>query len=273
MALFGMRYLLDFDRIPQGCEAAKELGRSGDPEAFLVLLDVFQDEAAPDPVRQAAGEALTQMSRHSRKLPEVIKKAKSAGERGDHGELIRILTERFERDGAGYVQSAYLIGRAYLRLDHVADANEWFRVAERRNRKAALYGGRIRTLIDESNRRLFAIGDEHFASGDYQTARERYAAASHGLSTDESRRNSAFVRLACAYCMLGDYRDAEQALLQALRHGQNTDSALALSQMLQQLMDRQSPPSKERHQELTAKIRDQASVEIRGLTDLGGSDG
>ena len=143
----------------------------------------------------------------------------------------RILTGGFERGGTGYVQSAYLIGRAYLRLDHLADAKEWFRVAERRNRKAALYGGRIRTLIEQSNQRLFAIGDEQFASGDYQTARERYAAASHGLSANESGRHSAFVRLACAYCMLGDYPDAEQALLQALRHSQNTDSALTLSKL------------------------------------------
>ncbi len=273
MALFGMRYLLDFDRVPEGCDAAKELGRSGDPEAFLVLLDVLQDEAAPEPVRQAAGEALENMSHRSRKLKDVIQKAKSASEEGEHNELIRILTEDFERDGARYVQSAYLIGRAYLRLDHVADAKEWFRVAETRNRKAALYGGRIRTLIDKSNRRLFAIGDERFAAAEYQIARERYAAASHGLSADESRRNSAFLRLACAYCMLGDYRDAEQALLQALRHGQNTDPTLALSQMLQQLLDRQSPPSEERHHQLTTKIRDQAQAIIRRLADLGGSDG
>jgi tetratricopeptide (TPR) repeat protein len=208
------------------------------------------------------------MSRRSRKLREVIENAKSAGEKGDHNELIRILTEHFERQGTGYAQSAFLIGRAYLRLDHVADAKEWFRVAERRNRKAALYGGRIRTLIDESNRRLFAIGDEQFASGDYHAARERYAAASHGLSDDESRRNSAFVRLACSYCMLGNYRDAEQALLQALRHGQNTDSALALSQLLQQLLDRQSPPSNERHQQLKARIQDEAAAVIRRIGDL-----
>ncbi len=268
MALFGMRYLLDFERVAEGAKAAKELGRSGDPEAFLVLLDVFQDEAAPDPVRGAAGEALADMSRRSRKLAKVIEKAKSASEKGDHNELIRILTDNFEREGTGYVQSAYLIGRAYLRLDHLADAKEWFRVAERRNRKAALYGGRIRTLIDESNRRLFAIADEQFASGDYQTARERYAAASHGLSGDESRRNSAFVRLACAYCMLGDYRDAEQALLQALQHGQNTDSALALSQLLQQLLDRQSPPSEERHHQLTARIRDEATAVMGRIGDV-----
>lgn len=266
MTLFGMEYLFDFDRVTQGCEAARELGRAGDPGAFLVLLDVFQDESAPDPVRQAAGEALTEIGKRSSKMTDLVSKAKQAAIESDHGELIRILSEHFERGAPTYVQSAFLIGRAYLRMGHFADAKEWLKVADERNRKAALYGGRIHTLVEETNRRLFSTGDQRFAAGDYQAARERYAAASHSLSHRESTRYSAFLRLACAYSMLGDFRDATQSLIQAKQQGLVSTEAEALQQKLERLLDRQQPPTIEEYRRLALQIRTQVETIMAGLT-------
>lgn len=273
MALFGMRYLLDFERIPQGCEAARGLGRTGDPEALLVLLDVFQDEAAPGPVREAAGQGLTYIIKRSSGLRKPALAAKTASERGDQEKLIRILIENFEQNGGCYVQSAFLIGRAYLRLDRFAEAKKWLQLAEGRNRRAALYGDRIRGLVNETNRRLFAIGDRQFAAGRFQAARAQYAAGAQGLSPREAARYSVHLRLASTSCMRGDFHDAEQALSQILRQDDGNESALALIRLVHRLLDRQAPPSVEQHRKLVAQIREHATAIMCALPDFDPENG
>ena len=248
MMAFCMRYLIDFNRVAEGREAAMALGRARDPGALLVLLDVLNDEEAPESLRTAAGNALDEMSVRYRKYKKLIDELKSVSERGDHAKLIRILPRNFERRGQRYVQTAYLIGRAYERQGHYADAKEWFRVAEFRNKKTPLYGDQITRLIAKCNERLFARGDTLFKSANFLEARERYSAASHGLTQEDTRQYSAFLRLACVYCMLRDYEDADQAVLQDLKTGQKTELSLALNKLLQEALgNRDAEPEEERN--------------------------
>ena len=256
MMSFCMRYLIDFRRVAEGQEAAAALGRARDPQALLVLLDVVNDEEAADSVRKAAADALNGMANRYRKYKKVIHEIKSASEKRDHPRLIEILTTNFEKGQKRYVQAAYVIGREYMREGHYADAKEWFHIAESRNKKTPLYGNQIGKLIAECNESLFAKGDTLFKSGKYHEAKERYSAGSHGLSTEEHERYSAFLRLACVYCKLGDYEDADQAVLLALNHGQETDMSLSLSKLLQDVLDRNTAKPEEERQRLTGGIDD-----------------
>ena len=81
---------------------------------------------------------------------------------------------------------------------------------------------------------LLGEGDEAFARGDFQGARERYARVSLGLESRELRRFALFLRSACVYCALEDYGDARQAVLQALQLDENRDDGLALLELLRQ---------------------------------------
>jgi len=261
MVSFCMRFLIDSRRASEGREAAMALGQAKDPRAIMVLLDVVNDQQADQTVRKAAADALSAMSTDYRKYKQVIAELISASELQDHSRLIEILTINFEKSGAGYVQTAHVIGRAYLRQEHYADAKEWFRIAKTRNIITPFYGNQIQQLIVECDQRLIAKGDELFKSGEYHQARERYSAASHGLSNEESLRYSEFLRLACVYCKLGDYDAADQAGLHALKNGQETDMSLALNKLLQQLLDRNHPRSAQQRERIVSEI-DNLATEI-----------
>jgi len=256
MVSFCMRYLIDAQREAEGREAATALGRARDPRAILVLLDVLNDEQAEETVRKAAADALDTMAGGYRKYKQLINELRSAGEQQDHPRLIELLIENFEKRGNKHVQTAYLVGRSYMRQGHYADAKEWFRIAELRNRHIPFYGNQIKGLIIHCDQRLFAKGDELFKSGKYYEAKERYSAASHGLSEAESTGYSVFLRLACAYCKLGDYEDADQAVLQALKYGQETDMSLSLTKLLQQVRDQEHPKPAQLRQRVVQEIDD-----------------
>ena len=259
MVSFCMRYLIDVHREAEGREAATALGRAKDPRAILVLVDVVTDEQAKETVRKAAADALDTMAGGSRKYKQLINQLKSAGDQQDHPRLIELLIENFEKRGNKHVQTAYVVGRSYMRQGHYADAKEWFRIAELRNRRTPFYGNQIKRLIIDCDQRLFAKGDELFKSGKYYEAKERYSAASHGLSEAESTRYSVFLRLACAYCKLGDYEDADQAVLQALKYGQETDMSLSLTKLLQQVRDQENPKPAQLRQRVVQDIDDLAN--------------
>lgn len=261
MVAFCMRFLVDSRQASEGCEAATALGRAKDPRAILVLLDVVNDQQADQTVRKAAAKALSAVSTGYRKYKQVISELISASETQDNSRLIEILTLNFEKSGAGYVQSAHAIGCAYMRQGHYADAKEWFRIAETRNNITPFYGNQIRRLIFKCDQRLFTKGDELFKLGEYHQARERYSAASHGLSDVESLLYSSFLRLACVYCKLGAYDAADQAGLHALKNGQETDMSLALNKLLQQVLDLEHPRSTQQHQRVVSEI-DNLATEI-----------
>jgi tetratricopeptide (TPR) repeat protein len=279
MMSFCMRYLIDFQRVAEGREAAAALGRTRDPQALLVLVDVINDEAASDVVRKAARDALTDMGGRYRKFKKVINELKSASEQRDHSRLIDTLMRTFETGEKRYAPSAYIIGREYMRAGHYADAKDWFHIAEFRNQKISLYGDQIGGLIAECNERLFAKGDTLFKSGKYYDARERYSAASRELSEQENKKYSGFLRLACVYCKLSDYEDADQAVLQALKYGQQTDMSLSLNKLLQKVLDQKTSKSGEERRRLVAKI-DAVVAEIMDklyaaqlkLNEMGGAE-
>jgi hypothetical protein len=56
------------------------------------------------------------------------------------------------------------------------------------------------------------------------------------------------------YCKLSDYEDADQAVLQALKYGQQTDMSLSLNKLLQKVLDQKTSKSGEERRRLVAKI-------------------
>jgi tetratricopeptide (TPR) repeat protein len=189
----------------------------------------------------------------------------SASERREDARLIDVLTSNFEQKQKRNVQSAFVIARVFMRQGHYADAKEWFRVAEGRNRLTPFYGNQIRQLIIECEQQLFAKGDDLFRAGEFLQARERYSTASHGLSDEENRRYSSFLRLACAYCRLGDYVDADEAVLQALKNNQDMDLSLTLSKLLQQILHHKRWRQGPQRTRLTEQIDQLANEIMEGL--------
>jgi tetratricopeptide (TPR) repeat protein len=250
MMRFCMKFLLHSENEAERCASARSLGHTNDPGAILVLVDVMWDEEEAEPVRKAAGEALHQMSGRLRKHDTIISDLESELEKRNYQGIIDILVENFERGRAKYVQSAYLIGRQYMRLDHYFDAREWLAKAEARNQKFNLYGNRIKVRIQECNAFLLDEADDSFKAGDYQQAKEHYAALDHGLSDAEKQRCAVYLRSACVYCKLADYRNADQAVLAALRFNHDAELALTLPPLLQQvLMPEGKDTATDEHQE------------------------
>ncbi len=233
MMLFCMKYLVNSEDEAERCAAARALGRTNDSGAILVLINVLWDENDTETVRKAAGEALHEMSVRYRKHRTIIADLELEAEQKNYSGIIGILIANFEQGEVRYVQSAYTIGRHYMRLELYADAWSWLVKAESRNRKFYLYGDRIRDWIQVCTTRLLKEADDAFKAADYQQAREHYAALAHCLSDADSRRCAVYLRSACVYCKLKDYRDADQALLQALAHNHEPDLALTLVPLLQ----------------------------------------
>lgn len=262
MMLFCMKYLFHSEDEAERCASAKALGRANDRGALLVLVDVISDEEETEAVHKAAREALHEMGGHFRKFKKIISELESEAEQKNYRGIIEILTTNFEQGETKYAQSAYIIGRHYMRLKRYADAREWLTTANIRNRKFNLYGNRIRYWIEECNTRLLAEADESFKAADYQQAREHYAVLSHGLSDADSQGCAVYLRSACVYCKLKDYRNADQALLQALEHSHDTDLSLTLLPLLQEILglgDKKDEP-KEKHEEIASAIDERVSV-------------
>ncbi len=132
-------------------------------------------------------------------------------------------------------RTAYVIGRQYMRLGQFDSAREWLRGARRHCGKPSFLRESIESHLGACSMQLLAEGDSSFADGDYHKARERYARISQGLARSEEWRLALFLRSACVYCQLCDYEQAGQAILQALKSGEDTDRALALLDLLQKL--------------------------------------
>ena len=117
------------------------------------------------------------------------------------------------------------------------EAREWLTKAKFRNQKFNLYGNRIDYWIGICNRYLLAEADASFRAADYYQAKEHYAFLDHGLNDEEKRQCAIYLRTTCVYCKLKDYKNADQALLQALENNHQTDYALELVPLLRQLLE------------------------------------
>jgi len=175
--------------------AARALGGARDPEALLVLLDVATDEEAEQSVRLAAREALGEVAKRYRKRQSVIQTLLSAADDSEFQTLIGILIVNFERGEEGYVQSAYVIAREYFRLGEYEDARSWFRKANARDRKAAVYRGKIEPRIAACNERIVAEGDQQFSEGNYNEAKRLFTDASAGLDDRDKQKLSPHLRM------------------------------------------------------------------------------
>lgn len=228
-----MRVLVESGDEGKRCLAAQELATKKDLRALLVLTDVAADADEKSRVREAARKGLHLMAVLYRKQRVRIATLESAVEREDPQGVIDVLNGSFEMPANTKMQSAYVIGRQYMRLGRYADAREWLTRAGRRGSRSPLYKDRIRRLVAACNEELVAEGDASFEAGDYQGARERYARLSQGLDDQEKQRFAVFLRSACAYCRLDSYSDALQAVLHALKTDQKTEESLTLIQLLQ----------------------------------------
>jgi len=263
MMLFCMKYLVHLEDDAERAHSARALGRAKDPGALLTLANLTWDEEEPEAVRKAASEALREMSRRFRAYATLIPDLEAAAEQRDFLRVIDLITVNFEQTNRKHVQSAYIIGRHYMRLERYADARDWLEKAEFRNRKFNLYGNRIRRWIQECNTRLLKEADAMFNAADYQGAREHYAVLSHGLSEADRRPWAIYLRSACVYCKLRHYRDADQALIQALDHQQAPDLVLTLSPLLQEILgrgDKGSALSQEQAEQIERAIDERASA-------------
>lgn len=245
MVHFCLKFLVHSEDEEERCASARALGRANDPGALLVLLDVSLDDEEKVPVRRAAGEALHELGDHLRKYKKIITDIELCAEQADYQGIIKILTANFEKGTTRYAQSAYLIARLYMRLRRYVAAREWLMTAEIRNRRFNLYGNQIQRWIGLSNTRMLEEADDAFRNQSYQDAKKRYAALDQGLDDADRQRFAIYLRTACVFVELRDYRNADQALLQALSKNHGTDLALTLVPLLQEVMkssDRQTVP-------------------------------
>ncbi len=253
---FCLDFLVNAKNETERRRAATELGRANDPRALLVLVDVINDESVEEGIREAARDALLDMGEKRRGFNKPIAGLMAAAEAKDHERTVELLMTYFEQGEQKYVQSAYMIGRDLVRIEKYADAREWLRIAEARNSKFPMYMNQIGELTDRCNRQLFAAGDAAFKAGDFHLANENLALAVHGLSTGASKQFAYYLRAACVYCKLEEYENASDALLQALHHEHETDTALALNTLVDKMLDliKEQPDSKEERAALSREL-------------------
>ena len=256
MMYFCIDFLINTRNKTERYRAAKELGRAKNPGALLVLIDVINDESAEESIRKVAGDALLEMSQRYRRFKKVIRELLAATEDKNHERTVELLKTHFEHEEKTYVQSAYVIGRELVRLKNYTDAREWLHIAEVRNSEFPMYVDQIRDLTAKCNRHLCAEGDMAFKAGDFHLANERFALAAHGLSPEVSNRFAFYLCAACVYCKLEEYENANQAILQALQHDQETDTALELNKLINKLLYlvRDNAQAKEEHQNLSKEL-------------------
>jgi len=235
MMPFCIRYLVESKNESEKIEAATALGGAKDPGALLILADIVNDDEASIGLRDAAGAALRKIGQKHGKYTRLIDASLSAVAEKDHQKTIELLTKHFENGRSSYVQSAYVIGREYMRMKQYSDARHWLQHARIRNLKKKVYFNQISRLIDTCNQHLFSEGDVFFKVGEYYDALERFALASHELSLKDKQQFSAHVRLACTYCKLENYDDAYQETLHALQDHHKTDISLLLNKLIQEI--------------------------------------
>lgn len=238
MMFFCIKYFINSTDTHEKCSAARALGRAKDPAALLLLVDVVNDENVEDGVHKCAADALGQMRRNYRNYRSVIDELLNAVEARDKKKIIDIVVANFEQGEERYLQSAYLIGNEYMALGQYGEAREWFFKARFRNNRESIYQEQIEEAIDQCNNQLFIEGDQLFKEGEYHAAKEHYTLAATRLGEEGQRRFAAHLRLACVYCKIGDYVDADQSLLQALRHHHDTDTSLRLIKFLQDVLNK-----------------------------------
>jgi len=263
--MYWMKQLIHSEETSVKCVATKELGSIRGPDVLLILIDVADDEVQDPKVREAALRVLHEISAALSKKGNSIAVLESALGKGDPQALIGALKRYFGKAGKGHLQCACVIGRQYMKLGRYSDAREWLNKARRCDRKMLLYGNRIEELINTCNDSLLAEGDALFMAGNYHGAREHYALLSHDLADREKKRFALFLRSACVYCKLKDYRDADQAVLQALRFDQETDKSLALIQLLHKLQD--GGAEGRRAEDSPERIRQSIDEYISGLME------
>ena len=256
MVYFCLDFLVNARNKTERERAARELGRTNDPQALLVLIGVVHDESADEGVREAARDALLDMSKHYRGFKKAITGFLAAAEINDHERTVELLKTHFEHEGNKYVQSAYIIGRELVKAKEYADAREWLRIASTRNKRVPMYMDHIRDLTNRCNQHLFAEGDIVFKAGDFLQANKHFALAAHGLSTKVSNRFAYYLRAACVYIKLEEYENASEALLQALHHQQETDKVLELKKLVSKVLHpvRDSPKAKEKQQNVSREL-------------------
>lgn len=264
MLYFCIDFLVNTKNKTERFRAAELLGKTKNPEALLVLVDVINDESAEDDIKKAARDALLEMSQRYRRFTQLIAGLLGASEADDHERTVELLKTNFEHEGRKHVQSAYVIGRELVRMKEYAEARDWLRVAEARDAKHPMYVEKIRHFKDLCNQRLFAEGDTAFNAGDYHLANERFALAAQGLSTKDNKRFAYYVRAASVYCKLEEYENASEALLQALHHQQETDTVLEMNKLVSSIKD--DPRPKEDKQNLSDELERFVRQTMDGLS-------
>lgn len=265
MMSFCVKYFFDTTDKAEKCKAASALGKTKNIGALLVLVDVVNDEKIEKSVREAAEKALAVMSSRYTIYRNAINELISGIKYKDHQKVIDILISNFEKDGGSYAQSAYVIGREFIRLKQYDVGREWLHKAQIRNQKFDMYGSQITLDINKCNEHLFANGDARFKEGDYYGARELYTLASTGIEEEDKKHFAAYLRLACVYCKVGDYVDADQAILQALQHRHKTDLSLRLNKLIAKILDiRYGNPNAEAE---TVDIKKEIDRCIKGIMD------
>jgi tetratricopeptide (TPR) repeat protein len=256
MMPFCIRYLVESGDEHQKIEAAKALGKAKDPGALLILVDIINDIDTSDALRSAGVEALQMMVKRYHRYSHVIPELLEAAQKLDHQRTIDILTRRFERGSKKYVQSAYVIGRKYVRMEEYSEARRWLQQARNRNLRAKVYIDQISQLIERCNQSLFREGDVLFKVEEYYDALERYALASHDMVLAEKHRYAAHLRLACTYCKLERYEDAFQETLHALQDEDPSEESIELNKLLQEIRGEigSTDEAKARRQRLTGRI-------------------
>ena len=260
-----LKYLVHSEDEVERAAMAKALGGANDTAALLVLFDVALDEEEASSVREAAREALREMAKKHGKYREVVAEFEDAADEKNFPSVIGVLIAHFGQEGASYAQSAYVIGRQYMRLGLYADAWEWLEKAEVRNQRAKLYGNQIRQLISVCTMHLLEEADDSFKSGDYLQAKEQYAVLDGGMREGDMRLHSMYMRSACSFIKLKDYRNADQALLLALAKHHSTEQALTLAPMLREVLELDDKPGSSGKRQAIESAIDERANQIMAL--------
>ncbi|MCP3867616.1 MAG: hypothetical protein GY703_05885, partial [Gammaproteobacteria bacterium] len=106
-------------------DSARALGNIKDPRALLILVGVINDRKVSSNLEQAASEGLQTMAMKYHKYEKLISDLLKASREGNHTKTLILLMVNFENQDRVYVQSAYVIGREYMRMSKHVDARLW----------------------------------------------------------------------------------------------------------------------------------------------------
>ena len=216
-------------------------------------------------------QALRHFDAHFRKARIEMASLESRVEEGEPLRVIEKLKAGLEKTGNDKATSAYEIGRQYMRLGQYEEAREWLRRAQRLSSCPSALEESLKLQQSACNLRLLDEGDALFEAGDFHGARERFARLSQGLAEGERVHLAVFLRSACVYSKLRDYEDAAQAVLQALKTGEETEKALALLDLLQKLSNPEevAPQTIDVRERIEAQIADHVARLMEALRTPG----